>query len=307
MVRRSLIKEMVLDPTLPDAVLTDLGSGSGSLLVAEPGTPPRSHRFHRQRALSGAVTFCVLGTVIVTLDQAAGGWWAWPAALIGSLAYLPWNAADRRSNSDDLVARCAVMLFPWAWFPDPADLGGIERARLSRVRAVCERIEEAQRLLAPAFDGTLVLMALREEEWRLAARMREMAPPAAEVDRLKAEAATDRVREASRPQAEVVAEARKTDEAVIERVERYARPVEGAIRAHREWEQIQRLADSTDSYAGLLARTEAEKTTDGLAGAHDLDGDLTLEAVRQARQDLTAGAMEANDWLINALRGSEAR
>jgi hypothetical protein len=57
-----------------------------SLLVAEPGTPPRSHRFRRQRALSGAVTLCVLGTVIVTLDQVAGGWWAWPAALIGTLA-----------------------------------------------------------------------------------------------------------------------------------------------------------------------------------------------------------------------------
>lgn len=81
MVSRSLIKEMVFDPTLPAALLTDLGSGSGSLLVAEPGTPPRSHRFRRRRALSGAVTVCVLGTVIVMLDQVAGGWWAWPAAL----------------------------------------------------------------------------------------------------------------------------------------------------------------------------------------------------------------------------------
>lgn len=336
---------MVFDPTLPAAVLADLGSGSGSLLVAEPGTPPRSRRFRRQRALSGVATLCVLGTVIVMLDQKAGSWWAWQAALIGSLAYLPWNAADRRSNSNDLVARCAVMLFPWAWFPDPAglvvcallqlliygsfvaedgtggvthvvgadrlvslaDLGEIERARLSQVRVVRGRIEEAQRLLAPAFDGTLVLMTLREEEWRLAVRMREMAPLAAEVDRLNTEAATDRVRQALRPQAEVVAAARKNDKTVIKRIEQYVRPVDGAIRAHREWEQIQRLADSTDSYAGLLARTEAEGTTDGLDGVHDLDGDLTLEAARQAREELTAVAMEANAWLLNALRSSESR
>lgn len=150
-------------------------------------------------------------------------------------------------------------------------------------------------------------MALREKEWRLALRMREMAPLAAEVDRLKAEAATDRVRQALRPQAEVVAAARRTDETAIKRIEEYARAVDGAIRAHREWEQIQRLADSTDSYAGLLARTEAEGTTDGLAAVHDLDSDLTLEAARQECEELTAVAMEASAWLLDALRSGESR
>lgn len=339
----SSVKETVFDPTLPTAMFTDLSSGSGSLIIAEPGTSPRSHRFGRRRALSGAATLCVLGTVIVTLDQVAGTWWAWPAALIGSLAYLPWDAADRRSNSDTWWG-AAPMLFPWALFPDPAglivcavlqllvyggfvaegrggvthvvgrdrlvslaDLGQVERARLSRVRAVCGLVEEAQRLLAPAFDGTLVLMTLREEEWRFAARMRKMAQLAAEVDRLNAEAAADRVRQALSPQAEVMAAARRDDKAVIKCIEQYVRPVEGAIRAHREWEQIQRLADRTDSYTGLLARTEVEGITDGLAGVHDLDGDLALEAARQACEELTAVAMAANTWLLDALRSSEGR
>ena len=61
------------------------------------------------------------------------------------------------------------------------------------------------------------------------------------------------------------------------------------------------------SYAGLLARTEAEGTADGLAAVHDLDSDLTLEAARQACEELTAVAMEAGAWLLDALRSGESR
>ncbi|MEV5576408.1 hypothetical protein AB0L06_40800 [Spirillospora sp. NPDC052269] len=328
-------------------MLVDLESGSGALLLDEPGTPPGSHRFLRQRALSGTVTLCVVLAVVVTLNQLASWWWVLPAAAVGPMALQPWNTTDRRNSptnwkmlrlawgpliswlaplgSGALIAWVICQIWPYYFFLLEAtgvgtthvvgrdrvvflaDLGDTDRARLSRVRAVREQVEEAQRLLAPAFDGTLVLMTLREQEWMLATRMKEMAPLAAEVDRLDAEAATDRVRQALRPQAKVVAAARRADEAVIKRIEEYARPVERAVRAHREWEQIQQLTDNTDAYAGLLARTMAERAADDLTETRDLAGDLGLEAARQAREELTAQAVGANTWLLNALGGSEDR
>lgn len=316
-------------------------------MLEEPGTPPSSHRFLRQRALSGTVTMGVVLAVVVTLAQVADWWLVLPVAAIGPMALQPWNAVDRRNSPTNwkvlrlawgpliswlaplgtggLGAWAACQIWPYYFFlleatnvgvthvigrdrlVSLADLGDAERARLSRVRAVREQVEEAQRLLAPAFDGTLVLVTLREQEWTLATRMKEMAPLAAEVDHLDAEAATDRVRQALRPQAEVVAAARKADEAVVERIEEYARPVERAILAHREWEQIQQLTDNSDAYAGLLARAEAGRPADDLAGAHDLDGDLALEAARQAREELTTQAVGANTWLLNALHGDQAQ
>ncbi|WP_026413097.1 hypothetical protein [Actinomadura oligospora] len=339
--------EAVFDPTLPSRMLADLESGSGALVLEEPGTPPSSHRFLRQRALSGTATMGVVLAVVATLAQVADWWLVLPVAAIGPMALQPWNAIDRRNSPTDwrvlrlawgpliswlaplgtggLGAWAACQIWPHYFFlleatdvgvthvmgrdrlVSLADLGDAERARLSRVRAVREQVEEAQRLLAPAFDGTLVLMTLREQEWMLATRMGEMAPLAAEVDHLDVAAATDRVRQAMRPQAEVVAAARRADEAVIERIEEYARPVERAILAHREWEQIQQLADNTDAYPGLLARAEAGGTADDLAGAPALDRDFGLEAARLAREDLTTQAVGANAWLLKALRGDQGR
>ncbi|GLY72163.1 hypothetical protein [Actinoallomurus iriomotensis] len=320
MIRRVAVAtagDLVFDPALPAAMLADVRSGSGELLVTGPGTPPGSHRFRRQRVMSGALTWCVVIVSVGTLEHVTGGWWAWPAGVLGALTFLPWNAVDRRRDREPVVAGSVAMLFPWALFPglaglavcaflllmvyagfvadcgggtthvvgrdrvvSLADLDEAERARLSRVRAARERVEEAQRLLTPGFDGTLVLTALREEEWGLATRMREMTPHAAEA-------------------------AGRADETVIELVEQYVRPVERAIQAHREWERIQRAAGGDEAHAGLLARAEAGSRSEDTAEPSDLDGDLTLEAARRACEELTAEAMRANVWLLNALHGGE--
>ncbi|WP_412792092.1 hypothetical protein [Streptomyces sp. MS06] len=220
------------------------------------------------------------------------------------------------------ILRLAVLgLLPYGTFVGPGRLTPGDRAcvvgrdrfvRLSqlsykecqllrRVQSAYERVAEAQRLLAPAFDAGEVLKALHEQAWRLASRMAELAPLTREVDRLSKEAATEHVRASLRPQAEAVAAARAADAAVVRSIEDYIHPVDRAVRAHREWEQIHRIADLADSGAALSALAQVDAVAENRIPAPDLESDLGLEAARLARQELTAEAMSANTRLLDAL------
>src|SRR4051812_30226798 len=105
---RTYGRETVFDPALPAAMLAELQSSSGTLLGARPGTPPGSYRFVRQRAVSGAVTWCVAIAVVGLVDRyTTGGLWPWLVGTIGGFGYVPWNAVDRRGNNR-LDTRLAV-------------------------------------------------------------------------------------------------------------------------------------------------------------------------------------------------------
>ncbi|RSN53369.1 hypothetical protein DMH08_27515, partial [Actinomadura sp. WAC 06369] len=258
-----------------------------------------------------------------------------PAGIAAAFAYVPAGASDRRATGAQSAALIGCFFGVWAVWAialaeafgtvtapfgilhgfayaiflafgtrgvthvvgrdraiDPADLGPVERARLADVRRARERVAEAGRLLAPAFDAAPVLAALHEAEWAMAARMRDRAPLVAEIDDLAANAATDRVREALRPKAAAVAAARRADAEVIAEISAYLEPVDDAVRAHREWEQCLRAAD-----AALPPDAPAS-----LAGHPDLARDAGLEAVRLAREELTARAVESNARFLGALR-----
>ncbi|QFG23399.1 hypothetical protein [Actinomadura sp. WMMB 499] len=327
---------MVFDPLLPAAMLARLRAGEGALVLDRPGTEPGSHRFLRQRLAVGAVVFGCAVAATELARRAGGTGWGAAAGIATAFAYVPVNASDRRATalaSAGLIgcffgiwAVWAIVLaeafgtvtapfgilhgFAFAIFLvfgtrgtthvigrdraiDPADLGPVERARLAEVRDARGRVAEAGRLLAPAFGAAPVLAALHEAEWAMAARMRDRAALAAEVDGLSANAATDRVRSAPRPRAEALAAARRADARVIAQISAYLEPVDDAVRAHREWEQYLRAVDG--------AAHPAEPSP-GFAGHPDLTGDLGLEAVRLAREELTARAAESNAAFLDVLR-----
>ncbi|GGV22834.1 hypothetical protein GCM10010182_51390 [Actinomadura cremea] len=332
----SIPQQMVFDPLLPDAMLARLRAREGALVLDRPGTAPGSHRFLRQHLLVGAAVFCCAVAVIDLVQRAGGTGWGAAAGIATAFAYVPANAADRRATAAASAGLIVCFFGIWAVWAivmaeafgsvtapfgilhgfafaiflafgtrgtthvlgrdraiDPADLGPVERARLSDVRHARDRVAEAGRLLAPAFDAAPVLAALHEAEWAMAARMRDRAPLAAEVDDLAATAATDRVRDAPRPRAEAVAAARRADARVIAQISAYLEPVDDAVRAHREWEQCLRIAD------GPARPADASRE---FAGHPDLTGALGLEAVRLAREELTARAVASNALLLDVLR-----
>lgn len=330
---------MVFDPLLPAGTLARLRAGEGALVLDRPGTAPGSHRFLRQRLLVGALVFACAVAAVEAVRQAGGTGWASAAGIAAAFAYVPANASDRRATALQSAGLIGCFFGVWAVWAivmaeafgtvtvpfgilhgfafaiflafgtrgvthvvgrdraiDPADLGPVERARLADVRHARERVAEAGRLLAPAFDAAPVLAALHEAEWAMASRMRDRAPLVAEIDDLAANAASDRVREALRPKAEAVAAARRGDAEVIAQISAYLEPVDDAVRAHREWEQYLRAVD---------AALPADATPAGLAGHPDLTGDLGLEAVRLAREELTARAVESNARFLDVLRAGE--
>ncbi|MFI6575988.1 hypothetical protein ACIBFB_09310 [Nocardiopsis sp. NPDC050513] len=85
----------------------------------------------------------------------------------------------------------------------------------------------------------------------------------------------------------------------LTRIGEYMRPVDAASTAHREWEQLSRLAGGTDDDADLVARTGSEP-----AGplSHDLRGDPALHAARAAIEERVREAHEAAVWLTAATR-----
>ncbi|MBE1532087.1 hypothetical protein [Actinomadura algeriensis] len=327
---------MVFDPLLPEGMLARLRAGEDALVLDRPGTAPGSYRFLRQRLVVGAVVFCLAVAATELARRAGGTGWGAAAGIAAAFAYVPVNASDRRATALQSAGLIGCFFGVWAVWAiimaeafgsvtgpfgvlhgfafaiflafgtrgtthvigrdravDTADLGPVERARLAEVRDARERVAEAGRLLSPAFDAAPVLAALHEAEWTMAARMRDRAPLAAEIDDLAATAATDRVREALRPGIDAVAAARRADARVIAQISAYLEPVDDAVRAHREWEQSLRIVDAADL---------AAEATPGFTGHPDLTCDLELEAVRLAREELTARAVASNAVFLDVLR-----
>ncbi|MCY9783876.1 hypothetical protein KIK06_08225 [Nocardiopsis sp. EMB25] len=196
------------------------------------------------------------------------------------------------------LGKPAEYVVPADRFVDPAELGYEARGRLRRIQDACDRVVEAQRLI-PDFDAWPALVVLLEQEWLVARDLARIAPLAEEVGRLAAEAASDRVREAIRPREKVVKAANRQVNRRLGRVAKYMRPVDAALTAHREWEQLSHLAGGTEDYADLLARGGS-----GPAGPlpHDLHGDRALRASRAAIEGHVREAHEAAAWLTSAVR-----
>ncbi|MFE3459882.1 hypothetical protein ACFXKD_20250 [Nocardiopsis aegyptia] len=327
----------VFDPTLPMAGHPGLGEKTVHVRVEPPGTRPLVLRTRRERRFMGAIPFTVALVLMAVCDfvldmrllsiavgflllfpyvplhlsrkglkdewmsLGAGLFWSiWgaPMSALGS-AFLPFLLVHGlRYGLFVMVGEKVEFVLPRDRFVDPRDLGYEARRRLCRVQDACRRVEEAQRLI-PDFDGRSALVVLREEEWLLARDLARVAPLSEEVGRLRADAASDRVRAALRSREAAVAAAERAVNRRLARVGAYMRPVHAALTALKEWEQLSRLSAGGDAYTDLVARTAAGPSG-GLA--HDLAGDHALRAAEAAIREHVREADEAASLLTSAAR-----
>ncbi|TDE24013.1 hypothetical protein [Actinomadura sp. 6K520] len=266
----------------------------GLFLYVPPRLPPGAPR---EKPFAIDVFWWIVG----------GGWMLWALLCIALLAagvFSPQLLLLHVARYVHFVIRLPkgpLDFVPPEHFVDLTELGPIERTALGAVQDARNQVAEAQRLLGGAFDGTEALMVLREEEWGLAARLRRLAPLSREVDELTASAASQRVLDAMAPQRAVVDQAR---EAVMDRaadIERYIRPIDAAIRAKREWEQILHLERSVDGYADVLAEAAAD-VPGAIPDGADPGGGTALEAARRTLEARIGEAVQANRWLLDAAR-----
>ncbi|MFD0904090.1 hypothetical protein [Actinomadura sediminis] len=256
------------------------GWAAAAGIAAAFGYVPVNASDRRATGLLGAgLTGCFLGlwgVWAIVLAEAFGTVTA-PFGILHGFAFAIFIAGGARGVTHVLGRDRAI---------DPAGLGPAERARLADVRRARERVAEAGRLLAPAFDAAPVLTVLDEAEWAMACRMRERASRAgagAPVTAAPGRAPAARCARAA---------GRDADARLIARIPTLLEAVDAAVRAHRAWERCTRTAD-----AGRPAGPSP-----GFARHPDLTGDLGLEAVRRVRDDLAARAVRAGAAFADALR-----
>ena len=327
----------VFDPTLPMAGHAGLRAKTVHVRAEPPGTRPLVLRTARERLLMGAIPFTVALVLMAVCDFAldmtglsvavgflllfpyvplhlsekgikdemtslgAGLFWSlWGVGLSAlGTAILPFLFVHGlRYGLFVMSGEKVEFVLPRDRFVDPRDLGYEARRRLCRVQEACLRVEEAQRLI-PDFDGRSALTVLREEEWLVARDLARMAPLTEEVADLRADAASDRVRAALRSREAAVAEADRVVRRRLGRIEGYMRPVDAALTALKEWEQLSRLAAGGDAYTDLVAHTAAGPSGDL---AHDLAGDHALRAAEAAIRAHVREAHEAATLLTSASR-----
>ncbi|RKS05755.1 hypothetical protein DFP74_1366 [Nocardiopsis sp. Huas11] len=328
---------LVFDPTLPMAGHAGLRATTVHVRVGPPGTRPLVLRTRRERLLMGAIPF-VTALVLMAVCDLALEWTALsvlmgfltlflylprrlsedgirgePAGL-GGVVFLSLFAAGMSTFAGALLPFLLVHLYRYALFVlhgkpfefalprdrfvDPRGLGYEAERKLSRVQDACRRVEEAQRVI-PDFDGRSALTVLREEEWLVARDLARVSPLTEEVAGLRAEAASDRVRAALRSREAAVGAAERIVDRRLSRIERYMRPVDAALTAYREWEQLSRLSVGGDAYDDLVAHTAGGPSGDL---AHGLDGDHALRAAEAAIRVHVREADEVASRLTSASR-----
>ncbi|MEV2275513.1 hypothetical protein AB0I72_07990 [Nocardiopsis sp. NPDC049922] len=327
----------VFDPTLPADMLQGLRVDTVEIQEAPAGARPRLLRTRRERLITGAVPFTITLVGMAVCDFVLGQLaLSIMVGFLGLFLYFPVRLSEDGVKEEVfslgfglfwfllgvwlsgfggaffpllvvhllrfglflLPGKAAEYVVPADRFVDPSTLGFEERKKLRWVQNACDRVERAQRLI-PGFDGRSALIVLREEEWLVGRDLARIAPLSAEVERLKAEAASDRVREAMRPQVAAVEAAYREASQRLTRIGRYMGPVDAALTAYQEWEQLSQLARGTDGYTDLVAHGGSEP-----AGPlpHDLHGDPALHAARTAIGERVREAHEAAAWLASATR-----
>ncbi|MFD6948877.1 MULTISPECIES: hypothetical protein [unclassified Nocardiopsis] len=174
-----------------------------------------------------------------------------------------------------------------------ADLGRYGSELILRVQRTVDAVEEAERRLGDSFDSARSLAVLRDEEWRIASVLYHH-------DRIREEhradsraAVSDRVRALLNRQHERQEAAYRGLAAQVDAIRGYGVAVEEALRAHTEWEQLERAEARGARLAELLARS----TSDGGNGELLRDEVLGARAAKEARDELIGRALEAGRFL----------
>ncbi|RKS10793.1 hypothetical protein DFP74_6575 [Nocardiopsis sp. Huas11] len=163
------------------------------------------------------------------------------------------------------------------------DVSEVDHVHLATVQRVIDQVDEAGAVFhgRGSLDTDRALCVLRDQEWRIAvllARQRELRR--AHLRRWQ-RAASPRVREALKPQREHLHAVEEAVRARVAQIAEYGRLVEGAVSAHREWEQCQEALDSTAEYADHAASAAFL----GMASGPVAELSTTADLAREVRDE----------------------
>ncbi|GAB2517489.1 hypothetical protein GCM10026982_50060 [Nocardiopsis aegyptia] len=178
----------------------------------------------------------------------------------------------------------------------PTDFHGRGTDLLAGVQMVINAVEEAGRRLGGSFDTAAPLALLRTEEWRVARLVYQYQRLRAEHRADAGEAVSDRVRALLERQHEQQEASYRELSAHVDRLLEYGATVEDMLRAHTEWEQIQRAEERDDRIVDLLSRT----SSDGADGDRIEHEALGARAARDVLDELIDRALASGSALLAA-------
>ncbi|MFI6576791.1 hypothetical protein ACIBFB_13390 [Nocardiopsis sp. NPDC050513] len=161
------------------------------------------------------------------------------------------------------------------------------------VQMTVSTVDEAGGRLGASFDTAQPLRILRAEEWRIASTLYRYQRLRAETRAESADAASERVRAVLARQRQQQEAAYRELAAQVDRILEYGAAVEEALRAHTEWEQIERAEARDERIAELNVRASSDSGSAGVLR----DEALGAVAARQVRDELIDRALAAGRLL----------
>lgn len=182
------------------------------------------------------------------------------------------------------------------------DRPAAEAELLWEVQVAIDRVAAASVVLDSGFDGAQSLAVLREQEWAIAQDLVRHRKLRESLDARYANAATDRVVAALRPQEEALYRAHTAIVGRVGQARAYGEQVDTAVLAHREWEQCADIAAANDDFADLIASATCDPF-----GSAALDQARTeAEAAREVRDERVREAVAAGAWLTRAMNAQHS-
>jgi hypothetical protein len=217
--------------------------------------------YGRNAMIAGAIGQVVAGAVLIF---APGGVLVLSGAAVVAFGVLLARCGQGRAGS--LARRLHGS------YVVPDDLDTATAALLGRVQRAIQVVLTSEVTREGLLDDLRNTVTLPAQEWEVAQTLREISRLSEEQRTARLAGQNAELAQMMAPQARALKLATASVTERIEAIERYAEQVTAADRALLQWKTLQRLADSSDAYGELLART----VRDELAVA-EIDG-LTDEA-----------------------------
>ncbi|MES9536614.1 MULTISPECIES: hypothetical protein [unclassified Actinomadura] len=245
--------------------------------------------FYGRRALiAGAIGQVAAGAVLIF---APGGLFVLSGAAVVAFGVLLARCGQGRAGS--LARRLHGS------YVVPDDLDTATAALLGRVQRAIQVVLTSEVTKEGLLDDLRNTVTLPAQEWEVAQTLQEISRLSEEQRTARLAGQSAELAQMMAPQAKALKLATASVTERIEAIERYAEQVTAADRALLQWKTLQRLADSSDAYGELLART----VRDELAVA-EIDG-LTDEA-RKLEEALRHSVEKARRTGLTLLPGGLA-
>lgn len=195
-------------------------------------------------AVIGAITLPVLHFAI-----GLSWWWMLASTLPVAIGIAMAPALSRKLNNQD-----------YSQFVREADLDGLSREHMFRAQEAIRSILKSRVYASDSFDQAANEPTLRRQEWEIAVALRK-------ISKLRAELKASTEDSEPGPMTTKVLESQQhalmiaTDATIsrIDALERYAKEIEMADAAERDWRDAVKASGSNDQYLDLIARTAADE------------------------------------------------